>query len=92
MRRNVPKAPLLAPQPKAREKLSAAGETGWRKGVHLLQKCSRIISFVPLFRIHVFVLAPLSESSEGVGTIRPLGHVAEVWARSVLCVARGKPF
>ena len=29
---------------------------------------------------------------EGVGTNRPWVTLPEVWARSVLCVARGRPF
>ena len=38
MRRDVPVDALRAPQPKAREKLSAAGEQQARKKMHLLHK------------------------------------------------------
>ena len=56
--------------------------------------CIRIIVIFFSLRACLFVLAPLSERSNGVGTVQPFVEdtMPEVWARSVQCVTRGKLF
>ena len=49
--------------------------------------CTRLIVLF-FFRAHLFVLAPLSETSDGVGRIRPLGSRCRSFGRDPCSVSR----